>query len=383
MSLSYRLVLSCLFLMLLSLSFAQAYTSNDYYKAGITYYSQQDFPKAIAYLKWAAQLDANNWKANQVLGYAYYKSGDYANAVTAFEKSLQVNPNNPSLKSFDDLVRAKAGLGTSSVSTAPAPPPVTTPSALPPLPARSSSLVYISIPDEFRKNSWLNFHLGAIYATLGDMPNAASVFNSSIPSSVTHGATIDQLGFLIGAESGWSFDPENAIGCSVDFGLFGGYKDSATNGPNTGSDSFQPTMIAVELKYYHSFLMGNSRFRVGIGPGIYVTNLSVSEVLNDTSVVSGNMVGGGFGGALDLGWETVISNQFTFNATLRCRYASTSNIQGTATDPNGNSEPIGFDTTSQGYMGVTPTSNIGSYGIRWAKIDYTGADGLIGFSFHY
>jgi hypothetical protein len=109
----------------------------------------------------------------------------------------------------------------------------------------------------------------------------------------------------------------------------------------------------------------------------------VSEVLNDTSVVSGNMVGGGFGGALDLGWETVISNQFTFNATLRCRYASTSNIEGSATYPNGNSEEIGFDATSQGYIGVTSTSNIGSNGIRWAKIDYTGADGLIGFSFHY
>jgi len=77
-----------------------AATSDQYLAAGDQLYQAQDFNKALLYYKAAVQVDPQNWKAYLSLGNCEYSMGDRENAINNFQKSLNINPNNPSLQSF-------------------------------------------------------------------------------------------------------------------------------------------------------------------------------------------------------------------------------------------------------------------------------------------
>jgi tetratricopeptide (TPR) repeat protein len=83
-------------------SLASAATSNDYYQAGLKLYNQHQYSQAARYFQAAVQVDPNNWQAYQCLGLCDYSLGDKEGARQAFDKSLQINPNNPSLARFDE-----------------------------------------------------------------------------------------------------------------------------------------------------------------------------------------------------------------------------------------------------------------------------------------
>jgi tetratricopeptide (TPR) repeat protein len=103
-----------------------AATSRDYYQAGLRFYNQKQYNDAIRYFQYAVQTDPQNWQAYQGLGYSYYATGDKADAFSALDKSLSLNPNNPSVKQLADSLRGpasstlnrsqSAGEGTSSVT---------------------------------------------------------------------------------------------------------------------------------------------------------------------------------------------------------------------------------------------------------------------------
>src|ERR1700723_3433866 len=71
-----------------------------YYRAGNTFYAQQNYDQAITYYQYAVQLNPNFWQAYQALGSCYYEKGDKASALTNYQKSLAINPNNPQLAQF-------------------------------------------------------------------------------------------------------------------------------------------------------------------------------------------------------------------------------------------------------------------------------------------
>jgi hypothetical protein len=95
------------------------------------------------------------------------------------------------------------------------------------------------------------------------------------------------------------------------------------------------------------------------------------------------MVGYGFGGNLTLGYELYLSREMMLSLMVQGRFAGTSNIQGEFKDTQGNLHQVGLVMTSQDYLGTAYTSSIGSNGIRWANVDYTGGSAAIGLSFRY
>ncbi len=376
---SYRFIIWTFFLLGTGPSPGLAYTSSDYYQAGLSFYQQKDYSKAIQYLKASVQMDPHNWQAEQVLGYSYYMTGDNAEALAAFDRSLQTNPDNPNLKGFADNVRAKSAVGSSPVTSATAPPPGSGTAEAPPVAARKP--VPSSIPVVFSNGRWANFHLGVVNAGLGDMPAAVKAVQDNYSPSVAT-ASSSGLGFFGGGEAGISLDPENAIGLAVNLGIFGGYKDSGTILGNTFSDSFAPMMLALEPLYHRFILMGNSRLRLEAGPGFYLTSLQADEVQNGATVLSGGMAGFGFGGCLGAGWDIAVGN-FSLELFAHGRLASTSNIQGEFQDSSGNTYQVGLAVDSRNFMGTTNTSSIGSGGVRWANVDYTGFDLGLGASYQY
>ncbi|ORZ08037.1 hypothetical protein BCR41DRAFT_149922 [Lobosporangium transversale] len=56
----------------------------------------------------AAEVDPSYSKAYSRLGHAYFSVGKYKEAVTAYEKGLELEPNNPTMKSSLNTARTKA-----------------------------------------------------------------------------------------------------------------------------------------------------------------------------------------------------------------------------------------------------------------------------------
>jgi tetratricopeptide (TPR) repeat protein len=77
---------------------------------------------AIAYNKWAL-LTPNDADAWYNLGGAYFNSGRYAQAKKAWERSLQINPNNNDVKRNLQLITPQM-LGQAPVSVMPQKQPI-------------------------------------------------------------------------------------------------------------------------------------------------------------------------------------------------------------------------------------------------------------------
>lgn len=80
--------------------------AQQYLVTGHKYLKAKQYDMAIKYYQASAKVSPT-YQAYQFMGTAYYYKGDHANAKTAYEKSLQLNPNNPMVRS----VLAKLGSG--------------------------------------------------------------------------------------------------------------------------------------------------------------------------------------------------------------------------------------------------------------------------------
>jgi len=65
------------------------------FAVGGYYFGQQDFPKAIQYYKKATEVEPRFSSAFNLLGYAYRQNVEYANAEAAFQKYIELIPNDP------------------------------------------------------------------------------------------------------------------------------------------------------------------------------------------------------------------------------------------------------------------------------------------------
>lgn len=91
-------------LLMVMVSSLWATTAQDDYQAGVLFYGQGQYGEAITILQESVKENPNFWQAYQVLGQAYYKSGNKTAALSAFNKSLKINPNNPDLRRLADSI---------------------------------------------------------------------------------------------------------------------------------------------------------------------------------------------------------------------------------------------------------------------------------------
>ncbi len=84
--------------------------AQQYLVTGHKYLKAKQYDMAIKYYQASAQTGPT-YQAYQFLGTAYYYKGDYENAKMAYEKSLQLNPNNPGVRSVLAKLGSSGGAG--------------------------------------------------------------------------------------------------------------------------------------------------------------------------------------------------------------------------------------------------------------------------------
>ena len=72
-------------------------TSQADFKKGLNLFYKNQFEAALVRFQLAIDEDWNFWQSYQMVGYCYYELRDKENALKAFEESLRLNPDNPSL----------------------------------------------------------------------------------------------------------------------------------------------------------------------------------------------------------------------------------------------------------------------------------------------
>jgi tetratricopeptide (TPR) repeat protein len=95
---------------------AFAYSSADYYKAGLKLYSVKNYDQAVRYFGAAIQLDPNNTAALQARGNCHYALGDYPGALADYQKVQALSPSD-ALAQFISKIQDKIN---STSSAAPA-----------------------------------------------------------------------------------------------------------------------------------------------------------------------------------------------------------------------------------------------------------------------
>jgi tetratricopeptide (TPR) repeat protein len=350
---SFKPLLILVFLLFFTLPL-QAATSNDYYVAGFDAYAHKDYPKSIAYMKAAVQLDPQNWKAYQILGYDYYLSNQPALALAAFDRSLQGHSDNPELWNLAESIRARIVW------------------------ENERNDIY---PRVFRNyDIWVRLHTGVITANMGDLRKAASAFETYY-AAYNPSASNSGFGPLGGMEVGFMLDTLDAWGVVLDGAALNGFKASWGNGSgNYLSESIQPDMISIQAEYYRFFKLGRTRLYANLGGGLYNTILNLNYVNNGAVFQSGEMAGMGWGGFLGLGWEIAVGDQLSASLYARGRWAATGNIQGNSTNGLGSSQMAVLSTDQNGLVGANP---VGAAGIKAVNIDYSGADLGFSISYHY
>src|SRR6202789_2729725 len=93
---------------------AQGASAYQYVANGQQLLNQKNFTQAAQYYYAAIKLDPNNAAAYQGLGTCYYMGGRKQDALTFYQRSLSIQPNNPQLSQFVQSLQ-------SQLSTASAP----------------------------------------------------------------------------------------------------------------------------------------------------------------------------------------------------------------------------------------------------------------------
>ncbi len=100
--LGMAVALVCLAALGLAVPAAVDAQADQLYQTAVAQYNAGDYNGAIKNAEAAAQADPQHWQAWQLDGNARYALGDKQGALTVYKYSLQINPNNPQLKTFVD-----------------------------------------------------------------------------------------------------------------------------------------------------------------------------------------------------------------------------------------------------------------------------------------
>ena len=352
---------SLLWVFLLSTG-AWAYSSNDYYVAGLDFYTHKDYAKSISYLQQAVKLDPQNWQAYQILGYDYYLSKQPAQALANFDLSLRLHSDNPPLWKLAEPIRAQL------------------------IWEAERNDIY---PRVFRNYSiWVGLHPGLLTGSLGDLPKSVAAYQNYYGSLNGHAsASADGFGPALGLEVGFMMDNYNAWGVVFDGAALNGFKGSTNdNFGNSSTETLQPNMVSIQAEYLRFFKLGRFRLCAEAGAGVYNTAVELNVIDqnsagNSVTFQSGEMGGIGWGGFLGLGLETALGGQFSAGLFARGRFATTGNIQGIITDQYGDGQMSALVADSSGLVSAQAVNNTGGY--KAVNIDYTGADLELSFSYHY
>ena len=395
-------------------------TSMDMDYQGQSLYQKGLYSKAIGYYQQAINLDPNNAQAYQDMGNAYMKLNDQADALSAYQKSLQINPNNPTLKVMVDNMNNTPSTTvpdntTNSLAQPQAQAPTTVVERGRPRPRRTY------VPQNLDPNLapidqakvWIKAELGYDWAQQGDLINSSNTINNGQLNyaNITNPAATSYSGSALASNSGLGWGGELGFLVSPNFGIAIGsrYLQSSNytanvqyaNSPYNDQENLTltPAVVPITLDLYFFLPDHEGRFFLSAGAGYYVGVVHVDQTTtynnflgyptNQTAYNSdewtGDLYSGNIGYQVGIGREFQVSPRFGIEIYGRAYYAQITNFQGTLYDGN-SSGTFGLASSSSGPTVVDAdyTSHISSANAeRYATIDFTGFDVGASLNFYY
>ena len=410
-------------LLLVSPALLWAAGAQDYKEGGMALFRAGQYEKALAYFKNAVQADPNDAEAYQDLGNTYVKMNDSANARDAYQKSLQINPNNTNVQSSLD------NLGGSSAANPPpsAPAHLEDSNSNPPAQTQSNQVENDQpIQDQTRvvvrrrrawtrpapvdykdglapmdhAKLWLKGEMFYNYSLQTDLINSADSINNGtfVPSGAVSGSAsytgssiANNSGLGWGGELGFLVNPNFGVGIGVRAIQTGDY--TADVSYDTGDSehlTLTPQVVPITLDLYLFMPDGGGRFFLSGGVGYYAGVVHVDQTTTTNNFFStpngsgttdnwsGDLYSGNIGFQLGIGRDFAVSRGLSIEVFARGRYAKITNFRGTLYEANnGGNQAYVLAASSTGPTIVDadlPEFVTSANNERYATIDFTGFD---------
>jgi flagellar motor switch protein FliG len=82
--------------------------AQKYFQAGVSYHDAGQLEAAVQYLEYALTMDPSLWQAHQYLGGIFYQLGRTADALTHYERLLELNPD-PQIQQWVESFKSQVG----------------------------------------------------------------------------------------------------------------------------------------------------------------------------------------------------------------------------------------------------------------------------------
>ena len=200
--------------------------AENYLKDAFEQYSYHHDEKAVQNLRWVLQLNPNDWKAHQLMGYCAYRMGDNESALVECQRSLQLHRDNPRLELFAKRLKAKAAGQMSPNDTGayfegsieaqmPAPPDR---EGVPPQPTSGfpkTALTVTKLP-KGKESFFIKTSCGTFFAqTFLTLHSYNGPVSNGMPSEVDTTKVVNQIG-------GFTASGEIGVDCPDDFSFSAG-----------------------------------------------------------------------------------------------------------------------------------------------------------------
>lgn len=429
---------------LLGASSLFAASSADLRQMGDALMQKGLYAKAADYFQQATQADPNDWQSFESLGNAYMKMNENSKALDAYEASLRIHPNNPTLETLADSLKGQA---ITSDSNTPPPVPTSTTddeweTAQPVTVGQTGDQATTIVKEETvvvrhhrprptpvvyhdglapidHARAWVQVSLGYANARTGDLGPSASGWNQDISTyGWTGSAESPNDAVELGSQLGFLLSPNSALAIGLKYLELSDYKLNVNyqNGPSPVTVGGQPVtdssgatviydsdydqttlspgVLPLTLDYYLFLPDGGGRFFLSGGVGWYFgivhVERSYSAVIsssdpNNWDQWSGDLRGNGPGFQLRVGREFQVAPRVGLTLYVGGQFARISHFTGTVTDPYGSSAQVGLavEPTLNNEVYVEDQTQIGgSNNNSYATIDYTALEAGVALNFY-
>jgi len=338
-----KLLLFCLSVLLIVPAVAKAANAQaqEYDDLGLALYRQGLYAKSIPYFQNAVQADPTDWQGYENLGNAYFKINANPDALSAYQKSLQINPNNSTLENIVQTLQASATPVSANANTAPAAAPGNNPASTQPMnsappagdaPPTSQSNVESDQPIGNNPSQtyatqqpgttvvvqhrrrwrnyeteaeqayadglapidhakfWTKLELGYTYASMEDFVNGAaninngSYFNNDptgyLNTTYSGSALASNSGAHAGIELGFLLNQNSGLAIGVKYAALNSYTANVTYNDSYAdyeNATLLPQVVPITLDYYFFMPDSGGRFYIKAGVGYYFSDIQVNE----------------------------------------------------------------------------------------------------------
>jgi tetratricopeptide (TPR) repeat protein len=355
-----------------------AATANDYYNAGLSCYQQGQYDMAVQYFRAVVESQPYHWQAYQYLGSAYAAKGNYADALNAYQQSLQINPNNPALRRYVDQIRpmvpeAVSTGNANAGNTAAAP------------------ITHAGV-DPFWKEHKVFLQVGAFLGTamLGDIKNGEAAWKKQNQAGSEGYDTYNANGGFI--ELGIVIDPWDAI--SFSYGGMGGgtaewgYRRNLDNYGKPQDELKQDIQLYCNyagIDYYRFIPDSAGRWFAKVGIELYSVfgDYSYNLVQGGSTIDTrgADLNGLALGGSFALGRQFRLFGAVGLEISGRAQYANVGQVGGDYRKLSGHK--LALAVAPDGSVIGVDQQMIGTNGLRYANIDWSGFEGRAALLFYF